>query len=161
MIQPKKKWGWKKPKVEILYGDGALTPFEKKKPFSKMVASLDRIFSKYIRLRDSDRNGICRCITCNRPFHWKDGDAGHFLTREKMATRWNEQNVHAQCIQCNRFKAGNQHEHGQRIDRLYGKGTAERLKAIGGARGTKVHYYWIEEEIKKYKQKVKKIINVV
>lgn len=36
----------------------------KTKSRSQLVKELDAIFSRYIRLRDADKNGICTCITC-------------------------------------------------------------------------------------------------
>ena len=81
----------------------------------------DRYFSKFIRLRDKGQ----RCITCGK---WSDEmDAGHFITRDKQCTRYDEQNVNAQCQECNRFKGGRQYEHGIAIDKKYGAGTAEKL----------------------------------
>ncbi len=38
--------------------------------------TLDRIFSEYIRRRDSDENGIGRCISCGKMVHWKEADCG-------------------------------------------------------------------------------------
>lgn len=93
----------------------------------KLINKLDTVFSEFIRLRDSDSNGICKCITCNTPDHWRQVDAGHFVTRENMATRWEEENVHAQCQSCNRFKSGKQYEHGLAVDRKHGAGTASKL----------------------------------
>jgi hypothetical protein len=54
-------------------------------------------------------------------------NAGHFVPRGRMGTRFDEKNVHIQCVYCNRFLEGQQFKHGQHIDWLYGKGTAERL----------------------------------
>lgn len=145
MIQPKKKWGWAK----------SQTPKDDRK---KLIATLDRWFSKFIRLRDSDSNGICRCITCGKPDHWKEVDAGHFVSREKMVVRYDERNVHAQCYQCNRFKSGNQFEHGKAIDRKYGPGTADTLVSFGKVRGGKMDSYFLELKIDEYKAKVKKLL---
>lgn len=143
MIQAKKKWGWTKQEK----------PVDNKK---KLIATLDRWFSKFIRLRDSDANGFCRCVTCPKILPWKEMDAGHFISREKIVTRYDEKNVHAQCPWCNRFKAGNQFEHGQAIDRIHGKGTAERLNTIGKIRGGKVDSFYLEKLIEGYKLEVKK-----
>jgi 5-methylcytosine-specific restriction endonuclease McrA len=97
--------------------------FYKKKPAKtdrqKLINKLDTVFSEFVRLRDSDHQGICKCITCNVPKHWTDMDAGHFVTRDNHATRWEEENVNAQCQSCNRFKGGKQYEHGQAINRKY------------------------------------------
>ena len=93
-----------------------------------LVNTLDRIFSEFIRLRDSDAHGYCRCITCTNRAPWKEMDAGHFISRDRKAVRWNEHNVHAQCPRCNRFRGGEQFLHGQAIDKLYGEGTVEGLQ---------------------------------
>jgi hypothetical protein len=70
-------------------------------------AILDRIFSLFIRLRDADENGYCRCISCGKIVHWKECDAGHYINRKHMALRYDEKNVNAQCRACNRFDEGN------------------------------------------------------
>jgi hypothetical protein len=127
-----------------------------RKSLPKLIASLDRIFSVYIRLRDADKNGICRCITCGKPFHWKEGDAGHFIPRDRKATRWDECNVNAQCHRCNRFRSGEQYDHGLAIDRKYGEGTAEKLKNMGSLR-SKVSAGWLEYQIEEYRKKVGKL----
>ena len=77
----------------------------------KLIAKLDTIFSKYIRLRDADQNGYCRCVTCGERYHWKKIQAGHFISRKHYATRWDENNVHAQCVACNVFRAGEQYKY--------------------------------------------------
>ncbi len=72
----------------------------------KEVAKLDRIFSEYIRLRDSDDLGYCTCISCGKVQYWKDVDNGHLINRKHMTVRFNEKNCHAQCRSCNRFSEG-------------------------------------------------------
>jgi 5-methylcytosine-specific restriction endonuclease McrA len=110
--------------------------FYQKKPAKtdrqKLINKLDTSFSEFIRLRDSDKNGVCKCITCGDFKHWQDCDAGHFVTRENMGTRWEEQNVNAQCQSCNRFKSGKQFEHGLAIDKKYKEpGLAAKLVIKG------------------------------
>jgi len=95
-----------------------------------LVHTLDRVFSEFIRLRDSDAEGYCTCITCGQRFFWKDGDAGHFIQRDRKATRWDEKNVAAQCKHCNRFRGGEQFIFGKAIDKKYGAGTADSLKTF-------------------------------
>lgn len=99
----------------------------KKTDRQKLINKLDAVFSEFIRLRDSDQNGICKCITSGEYFHWRDCDAGHFITRDNKATRWDEQNVNAQGRGDNRFKSGKQFEHGLAIDKKHGPGTASKL----------------------------------
>lgn len=77
---------------------------EVKKTTSKskpnLVKKLDRIFSLYIRLRDVMPNGYVRCIACGQIKSFEDVDCGHFHSRRHMATRFNEDNCHAECRYC-------------------------------------------------------------
>ena len=54
-------------------------------------------------------------------------DAGHWRSRVNTNTLFNEQNVHAQCQGCNRFKNGMVEEHRRAIVELYGEGVDEEL----------------------------------
>ena len=71
------------------------------------IQTADKWFSLYIRLRDSDDNGMIRCCSCGKMFHYKSGDAGHYVNRKHKSLRFSEINVHGQCISCNRFSEGN------------------------------------------------------
>ena len=75
----------------------------KKKP--DLVAKLDKVFSRYIRLRDCMPNGYFRCISCGKIKPYEQADCGHFHSRRHMATRFDEDNAHAECKSCNRFSA--------------------------------------------------------
>jgi hypothetical protein len=66
-----------------------------------MIDKIDRIFSVYIRLRDTNEKGFGKCITCDETFHYSELECGHFRGRRHMATRWHENNAHAQCHECN------------------------------------------------------------
>jgi hypothetical protein len=84
-----------------------------KKPKRKtLVKNLDDIFSKYIRLKNADKNGFCTCVTCGKKGYWtKDNiHCGHFISRKHYATRWDERNVSAQCHYCNTHKYGEQYK---------------------------------------------------
>jgi hypothetical protein len=102
----------------------------KKQHFARnctLKTKLDRIFSEYIRLRDSDSNGYCRCISCGAIHHWKECDAGHYVNRSHMSTRFDEKNVNAQCRRCNRFDEGNQIGYTKGLIRKYGSGIINEL----------------------------------
>jgi len=72
-----------------------------------LIKKLDKAFSTYIRLRDANDKGECKCISCSTVDHWKFMDAGHFIPRSNMSTRYNEFNVNAQCKFCNQSLLGN------------------------------------------------------
>ena len=96
---------------------------------SKIIAALDKEFSIWVRLSAADEYGIIRCYTCGETKHWKEVDAGHFQSRAKFSTRWDEQNVKAQCKKCNMVNGGQQYKFGKRLDVEYGEGTADVVLA--------------------------------
>ena len=80
-----------------------------KKPSRKtLVTKLDAVFSEYIRRRYA-KNDIAQCVTCGKKDHWKNLQAGHFISRKHYATRWNEENVQVQCVGCNVYRYGEQY----------------------------------------------------
>jgi len=87
--------------------------------------TLDKWFSLYIRRRDTSIGGAC--CTCGKHITFEESDCGHFISRDYIATRWDERNAHAQCRKCNRFQSGKQYEHGLHVDKIHGKGTADIL----------------------------------
>lgn len=72
---------------------------------STLVKKLDKVFSRYIRLRDAMPNGYFICISCGRVKPLDQGDAGHYYSRRHMATRFDEDNVNCECRFCNRFSS--------------------------------------------------------
>ena len=85
--------------------------------------------------------------------HWKECDAGHFASRGRLWTRYNEKNIHAQCRYCNRFCGGQQYKYGREIDTRYGRGTADVL--MGTRTGYKISKSEYMEMIDEYKGKAK------
>jgi hypothetical protein len=70
-----------------------------------LTERLDKVFSKYIRLRDAMPSGMFRCISCGQIKPIGQADCGHFHSRTHMNTRFDEDNCHAECRYCNRFSA--------------------------------------------------------
>jgi len=94
-----------------------------------MKVKLDKIFSIYIRLRDSDENGHGRCISCGKFIHYKDGDAGHYVSRKNLGLRYDEKNVNLQCVECNRFNEGNMIGYNHGLVEKYGEGVISYLNS--------------------------------
>ena len=94
-----------------------------------LIKKLDKIFSEYIRRRYA-KNDIVECVTCGVTKHWKEVDAGHFMSRKHYATRWHPQNVQVQCKHCNGFRAGENYLFGKYLDSSYGIGTADELVSL-------------------------------
>jgi hypothetical protein len=72
-----------------------------------LIQDLDNVFSKYIRISHSDKNGFCTCFTCNKIFHWTKVDCGHYIKRSDTLLRWDKNNAKPQCKECNQFLHGN------------------------------------------------------
>ena len=123
----------------------------KKKGVSYWDKKLWTEFSKYIRQRDAGYDGWVTCITCPEYRHWKEMDAGHFVTRNAKAVKYDERNVHAQCKSCNGFHEGKAYLYGKEIDRRYGKGTADELEAQRHVTVQRKAYE-LEEMYKKYRE---------
>ena len=98
-----------------------------KKTISKLKKLLDKWFSLYIRLRDTDDNGLCQCFTCGKVDHYKKLQCGHFQSRRKHSTRWSIKNCQVQCVKCNMFNQGEQYKFAIGLDSKYGEGTADEL----------------------------------
>src|SRR5687767_4246038 len=79
---------------------------EKKKTITQLDGILWKVFSEYIRLRDSDDKGFCKCFTCPNIRFWNKGDCGHGIPRQYKSTKFNERNNHFQCKHCNGFEGG-------------------------------------------------------
>lgn len=112
----------------------------------------DKWFSIYIRLRDSDNDGICKCVTCETRKPWRSMDNGHFIKRQHMATRFNEKNCHAQCQQCNYFKQGNDANYERFIIETYGEQELLLLQA-GRYQTRKLDSFQMKQLEKYYKEK--------
>lgn len=100
---------------------------KKANSISKLTEVLDKTFSLFIRLRDTDRNGIFTCCTCHEKKEWHQLNAGHFISRRFMNTRWDEENVHGQCSKCNVILSGMQYDYSLFMDVRYGEGAAKRM----------------------------------
>ncbi|MEG1644024.1 MAG: recombination protein NinG [Bacteroidales bacterium] len=121
-----------------------------------LKAKLDRVFSEYIRLRDSDSRGYVRCISCGKIVHWKEADCGHYVNRAHMGTRFSEHNCNGQCRFCNRFDEGNNIGYTRGLISKYGvKIIADlEVKKHSQTHLTKFDY---EIMIKHYKEEVKRL----
>lgn len=123
---------------------------------ANLKATLDRWFSLYIRLRDSDANGFGRCISCGKLVHWKEADCGHFINRQHMNTRYDERNCNLQCRSCNRFDEGNNVGYMQGLLKKYGQCVVQEL-TLKKHLYRKYSDFEYRELIKYYKQKVKEL----
>lgn len=105
-------------------------------------------------MRDADFAGRAECLTCGIRLPWQEMDAGHYMGRSKMATRWDPLNVHPQCRVCNRIEGGKREIFARELDFKFGDQTAMSLRA----KSNRLAVYsneWIEEKIRIYNEKIR------
>jgi gamma-glutamylcyclotransferase (GGCT)/AIG2-like uncharacterized protein YtfP len=123
---------------------------ESLKSVSQYRRELQKVFNEFIRLRDSKKP----CISCNKPLPVKY-DAGHFYSVGAYPNlRFNEDNVHGQCVECNQHKHGNLLEYAPRLNERIGFERASKLMAIRNE-PLKLPLDEIKRLIEYYKCKVK------
>ena len=118
-------------------------------------AKADKLFSEWVRRSVANEEGFIKCY-CGRLVFWKDADASHFVSRQFLATRYYEKNVHPSCRQCNRFKEGNMSDYAEFLIKKYGVGIIKELNEL------KKKPYWgfpYEKIIEEYGEKLAALKN--
>ena len=100
----------------------------------KLIAEAQKEFNAYRRL--SDKLAGHPCISCGRPLDWgttggsHQVDAGHYRSTGSAGhLRFDERNVHAQCVNCNRYGAGRAVDYRIGLVARLGLGVVEALEA--------------------------------
>lgn len=125
---------------------------EKLKTHSEWLQDLQKVFNKFIRIRDIDKP----CISCGSRLIGKY-DAGHYFSVGAYPNlRFNEDNVHGQCVHCNQHKHGNINEYSLSLPLRIGIERFENLLAER-EKPLKLSIEEIKEKIKYYKRKIKEL----
>jgi hypothetical protein len=82
-------------------------------------------FCRFIRVRDANMNGMCKCITCEACKFFTEIDGGHFRGGNVNAVCFDPLFCYAQCRQCNHFKGGNQAVYREVLINLHGISVVE------------------------------------
>lgn len=124
------------------------TPLRRKSisPVAKLKRKLWKVFAPHIKKRDK-----YTCFTCGRKAEGMGLHAGHFIPKSVggILLYFNEDNVKAQCYNCNINLGGNQYIFGQKL----GKEKVDELYKIK-TRYFKVTVEWYEQMIQKYEHRV-------
>lgn len=75
---------------------------ESKNDHPKAKNEAKQAIQLYVRLRDANDQGYCKCVSCGKLVMWNRCDGGHYYPAEKSGTCFNELNIHAQCKMCNK-----------------------------------------------------------
>ena len=121
------------------------------KTHSDYIQILQKVFNTYIRLRDKDEPCIsCRCVIDG------PGHASHFFATTKQYLRFNEDNVHRSCVQCNTHLSGNLAKYAYYLPKKIGWERFEDLHAMANME-MKLSIPEITELIAKYKTKIQEL----
>ena len=120
----------------------------KAKKRSWYVKELDRVFSLYIR-----QSKPPVCVTCGKKDEPKNLQNGHYYSRGKLPTRWEEDNCWPQCVGCNVFKSGNYTEYALFMLKTLGEARLKELHELANS-AQKIPTSVIKEKIEEYKQKL-------
>jgi hypothetical protein len=135
----------------------------KKSEHTKLKEKAWANFSKYIRLKNADKDGNCRCVTCGVTKHWKEIHSGHFIDGRSYAVLFDERLVHPQCFHCNGKHWGCLSGNKVRYTLfMLSKGyTKEEIEGFDNLKHTTVPMkdYQLQEILDTYKQKVKDLEN--
>lgn len=130
----------------------------KKKSLSVLKGELQDIFNKYIRLRDtqySNGKAFFVCISCGHPKGIEEMHAGHYHpVGGNESVRYDEDNVHGQCLHCNFYKHGNDKGYMPRLIKKIGQKRFDILE-IKRHNRSKMMAFEIEYLIQEYTEKIK------
>ncbi|MGQ1928178.1 recombination protein NinG [Ornithobacterium rhinotracheale] len=118
------------------------------KTHGQWLKELQKVFNAYIRERDKYKP----CISCGKEPNKGKRDAGHYYSVGARADiRFNEDNVHAQCVTCNQYRHGNLIEYRKGLVQRIGE---DRVLALDVERkDSKMAIHEIKQMIEKYKKK--------
>lgn len=122
----------------------------------KLIKQLDSIFSWYIRIKNSV-NGDATCVTCGKTDAWGKMQNGHFFTRGRFPTRWDEMNCNVQCPACNLFLHGNYIIYTKYMLDRYGREKVDELERKSLS-GVKIPTVGLPDLISHYQSRVDKML---
>lgn len=122
------------------------------KSVSHWRRDLQQAFNAYVRERDKHRP----CISCDKPLVGKF-DAGHFYSVGSYPNlRFNEDNCHGQCVECNQHKHGNLIEYSLRLPERIGTSQYHHLHQIKND-ALRLSLDEIKEKIQHYRKLLKSL----
>jgi len=130
---------------------------KKVKPIGKLKEEAAELLQMLVRLKASDDQGYCSCVSCGITKHFKDMQGGHFIPRGNSATLLMEENIHPQCFGCNHF--GMKYHDAEKQYTLhlidtYGREIVDELISLKG----QVHKWYrpdLEDQIQEFKAQIK------
>lgn len=97
----------------------------KKKTTGKLKKDLWTVFTKYIKQRDN-----YTCVTCGKRAEGQGMGSGHYIAKAACGAKYyfSEENVNAQCTNCNLTLEGNRPAYRAFIIKKYGTDTLKDIE---------------------------------
>ncbi len=103
----------------------------------KRIDLCDEALRQYVRWKGIIGDHFI-CFVCRKKLHKVMGTVGHFRKRRHMKTRFEPQNCHLICPDCqDEGNPNNDTNYARRLDEVYGAGTAEAITILSNRT---VHY---------------------
>lgn len=95
----------------------------------KLKKKVWKEFSRFIRTRGADSEGMNDCFTCEVRLHFKQLEAGHLVPGRTNAILFNELSVNPQCRRCNGHFRGNTIVYYPKMVALHGQEAVDQIVA--------------------------------
>lgn len=105
-----------------------------------------KLQSEYIRRTEK------KCFTCGATPNWKLLQAGHYIHGDNMDFEFN--NIHAQCVRCNKWLHGNSGIYAEKLIKLLGEEEVSLLRFKSG-QSRKYNITELEQLIETYTEAIK------
>lgn len=128
---------------------------KRRQTLAQVLTRLDVVFSRWVRLTWERDHGAIECYTCRKPLTYDDAQAGHYISRRYVATRYNPMNVKPQCNACNCYADGRKQVFRSRLVEEHGEAEIACMEGIYREdSGLTADYYrmliaYYEAEVKK------------
>ena len=124
-----------------------------------LIKRCDRIRQTLARYEGAKKKGnvwVKTCVTCGQTVRCDKANGGHFIPRGCLPFRWDEKNVHCQCVSCNLYKNGAYIEYSQWFIKQYGQEVFDRyVETFRKWRAGKIPPFKIDELRKQYDKLLK------
>lgn len=83
---------------------------------SELELDLDRVISRYVRLRDMEHDGTICCFICGKHVRWENAHAMHYIGRANKTTRFLLENIKSGDYDCNVALDGNLEKYAEKLE---------------------------------------------
>ena len=101
-----------------------------------------RVFQKYRRHIESDRNNLVECMSCGRIIHMRDAKGGYYISpEESSAVEFESDNMWPQCPYCISSLEGNKKGFRKKLVSRIGADRVKRLELMRDASAGSIDAY--------------------